>query len=258
MWQDTERARAGDRDIHLLSNLHQVGSVQINVFQRVATRDGQKSLREGFGLTVSEALWKGRPVSAVGAAGSSSRSSTTTAGISSTASKRREADHRPARRSRRCRRDGLTGARARAVELPRHPRAPRLVAAAQRAPVTAVVLSHRGPYRYEEGPDGEFGAARGGGPGQRPRPAAPLRGRRDHTWIAAALTDADRAAAEAGAVDDTRHRPPLLDLDPDVARVAYEVVSNGTLWFLYHGLFDLPVALGSTVGAARRGRPTRP
>jgi trehalose synthase len=62
VWEETERARGGDRDIHLLSNLHQVGSVQINAFQRIATVMVQKSLREGFGLTVSEALWKGRPV----------------------------------------------------------------------------------------------------------------------------------------------------------------------------------------------------
>jgi trehalose synthase len=62
VWEDTERARGGDRDIHLLSNLHQVGNVQINAFQRIASVMVQKSLREGFGLTVSEALWKGRPV----------------------------------------------------------------------------------------------------------------------------------------------------------------------------------------------------
>ena len=62
VWDETEAARAGDRDIYLLSNLHQVGSVQINAFQRIANVVVQKSLREGFGLTVSEALWKGRPV----------------------------------------------------------------------------------------------------------------------------------------------------------------------------------------------------
>jgi trehalose synthase len=62
VWEETEEARAGDRDIHLLSNLHQVGAVQINAFQRIASVMVQKSLREGFGLTVSEALWKGRPV----------------------------------------------------------------------------------------------------------------------------------------------------------------------------------------------------
>ncbi len=62
VWDETEGARGGDRDIHLLSNLHQVGAVQINAFQRIADVTVQKSLREGFGLTVSEALWKGRPV----------------------------------------------------------------------------------------------------------------------------------------------------------------------------------------------------
>ena len=62
VWEDVETLRAGDRDIHLLSNLHQVGNVQVNAFQRLADVVVQKSIREGFGLTVSEALWKGRPV----------------------------------------------------------------------------------------------------------------------------------------------------------------------------------------------------
>jgi trehalose synthase len=53
VWEETEAARAGDRDIYLLSNLHQVGSVQVNAFQRIANVVLQKSLREGFGLTVS-------------------------------------------------------------------------------------------------------------------------------------------------------------------------------------------------------------
>jgi trehalose synthase len=61
-WELSEAAAAGDPDIHLLSNIQQVGSVQVNAFQRAADVVVQKSLREGFGLTVSEALWKGRPV----------------------------------------------------------------------------------------------------------------------------------------------------------------------------------------------------
>ena len=61
-WELTDAARAGDPDIHLLSNIQQVGAVQINAFQRAADVVMQKSLREGFGLTVSEGLWKGRPV----------------------------------------------------------------------------------------------------------------------------------------------------------------------------------------------------
>ncbi|MDQ1519890.1 MAG: trehalose synthase [Actinomycetota bacterium] len=61
-WEVAEAAAAKDPNIYLLSNIQQVGSVQINAFQRAADVVVQKSLREGFGLTVSEALWKGRPV----------------------------------------------------------------------------------------------------------------------------------------------------------------------------------------------------
>jgi trehalose synthase len=62
VWEEVQQARADDPDIHLLSNIQQVGNVQINAFQRRADVVVQKSIREGFGLTVSEALWKGRPV----------------------------------------------------------------------------------------------------------------------------------------------------------------------------------------------------
>jgi trehalose synthase len=62
VWEQVQEERAGDPDIYTLSNLHQVGNVQINAFQRVADVVVQKSVREGFGLTVSEALWKNRPV----------------------------------------------------------------------------------------------------------------------------------------------------------------------------------------------------
>ncbi len=62
VWEEVDAARDGDPDIHLLSNIQQVGNVQINAFQRSADVVIQKSLREGFGLTVSEGLWKGTPV----------------------------------------------------------------------------------------------------------------------------------------------------------------------------------------------------
>jgi len=51
----------GDPDIYILSNLNNVGSVEVNAFQVNSMVVLQKSIREGFGLTVSEALWKGRP-----------------------------------------------------------------------------------------------------------------------------------------------------------------------------------------------------
>ncbi|MDP8943791.1 MAG: glycosyltransferase [Actinomycetota bacterium] len=51
----------GDPDIKILNNLNQVGAIEVNAFQSQADVVIQKSTREGFGLTVSEALWKGRP-----------------------------------------------------------------------------------------------------------------------------------------------------------------------------------------------------
>ena len=50
-----------DPDIFILSNLNNVGSVEVNAFQVHSRAVIQKSIREGFGLTVSEALWKARP-----------------------------------------------------------------------------------------------------------------------------------------------------------------------------------------------------
>jgi trehalose synthase len=51
-----------DPDIFVLSNLNNVGSVEVNAFQVYSAAVIQKSIREGFGLTVSEGLWKARPV----------------------------------------------------------------------------------------------------------------------------------------------------------------------------------------------------
>jgi len=58
----TERHRGGDPDVHILTNLQDVGQVEVNAFQRASDVILQKSLREGFGLTASEAMWKERPV----------------------------------------------------------------------------------------------------------------------------------------------------------------------------------------------------
>lgn len=61
-YQRTKEHADSDPDIHLLSNLDGVGNVEVNAFQRLATVVLQKSLREGFGLTIAEGLWKGKPV----------------------------------------------------------------------------------------------------------------------------------------------------------------------------------------------------
>ena len=51
----------GDPDVHILNNLNSVGAIEVNAFQSQSDVVIQKSTREGFGLTVSEALWKARP-----------------------------------------------------------------------------------------------------------------------------------------------------------------------------------------------------
>jgi trehalose synthase len=52
----------GDPDVYILSNLNNIGSVEVNAFQVHSAAVIQKSIREGFGLTVTEALWKTRPM----------------------------------------------------------------------------------------------------------------------------------------------------------------------------------------------------
>ena len=51
----------GDADIHILNNFNNVGAIEVNAFQSHSDVLIQKSTREGFGLTVTEAIWKARP-----------------------------------------------------------------------------------------------------------------------------------------------------------------------------------------------------
>jgi trehalose synthase len=65
--QQVQEEASGNPDIFVLF-LPPASDIEINALQRGSTIVLQKSLREGFGLTVSEALWKGKPTiaSAVG------------------------------------------------------------------------------------------------------------------------------------------------------------------------------------------------
>ncbi|HEY1356483.1 MAG TPA: glycosyltransferase [Solirubrobacterales bacterium] len=60
-FQHTFEYADGDPDIKILNNLNNVGAIEVNAFQSQSDVVLQKSIREGFGLTVTEALWKGRP-----------------------------------------------------------------------------------------------------------------------------------------------------------------------------------------------------
>jgi trehalose synthase len=60
-FQRTFEYAGSDPDVKILNNLNNVGAIEVNAFQSQADVLVQKSIREGFGLTVAEALWKGRP-----------------------------------------------------------------------------------------------------------------------------------------------------------------------------------------------------
>ncbi len=66
--QLTEHAER-DPLIHIYTNLTGASNVEVNAFQRLSDVIVQKSIREGFGLVVSESLWKGTPVVAGRAGG---------------------------------------------------------------------------------------------------------------------------------------------------------------------------------------------
>ena len=108
-----------------------------------------------------------------------------------------------------------------------------------------IVVSNRGPVSYDRGPDGERVPRRGGG-----GLVTALRSLVSHhevTWIASAMSEEDRAVvAEAGggAIEDTArdgspYRLHLVPHDPVAYDRFYNVVSNPTLWFLQHSLWDL-------------------
>ena len=108
-----------------------------------------------------------------------------------------------------------------------------------------IVVSNRGPATYERAADGTRVARRGGG-----GLVTALRGFLDHhdvTWIASAMTDEDRVVASDNngeAFDETSRegsafRLRLVAHEPRAYDWFYNVVSNPTLWFIQHYLWDL-------------------
>jgi trehalose 6-phosphate synthase len=61
-------------------------------------------------------------------------------------------------------------------------------------------------------------------------------------WVSAALTETERAVAQTGLPREQSGGIDLsfIDLPPAVFTAAYNVIANGTLWFLFHQMFDTP------------------
>ena len=100
-----------------------------------------------------------------------------------------------------------------------------------------VLASNRGPLSFRLDDSGTPIARRGAG--GLVSGLAPLVAGTDATWLAAAMTDGDRVVAREPLVEAEGFRARMLDIDPAEFAMAYDVVCNATLWFLYHGLFDL-------------------
>jgi len=69
IYRQLEEAARGEEDCFLLTNQMGVTAHEVNALQRVTDVAVQKSIREGFGLVVSETLWKGTPIVAGRAGG---------------------------------------------------------------------------------------------------------------------------------------------------------------------------------------------
>jgi trehalose 6-phosphate synthase len=109
-----------------------------------------------------------------------------------------------------------------------------------------LVASNRGPVSYEFGADGNLTSKRGGGgliAGLTSGLAAVGSGDQ-LTWICAALSDADRAAArqqDGAGVNGSPELPVcMLDIPQHIFEGAYNSVANAALWFVHHMLFDTP------------------
>jgi trehalose 6-phosphate synthase len=103
--------------------------------------------------------------------------------------------------------------------------------------VDVVVASNRGPLSFRLDAEGRPQLA--GSAGGLAATLHPLLAGSEVTWVAASMSEADRLAAAEGLMVEDGLRIALLSPDPETYRMAYDVVSNATLWFCHHHLFDL-------------------
>jgi len=101
-----------------------------------------------------------------------------------------------------------------------------------------VIASNRGPVSFARDADGSLVPRRGAG--GLVSSLGPLVENTGAVWVAAAMSDDDREAARHGAFEAEGFRLRSLDIDPAVYSQAYNVVANAALWFVHHGLYDLP------------------
>ncbi|MGH9125552.1 MAG: alpha,alpha-trehalose-phosphate synthase (UDP-forming) [Acidimicrobiales bacterium] len=100
------------------------------------------------------------------------------------------------------------------------------------------VLSNRGPVSFRHNASGGLEASRASG--GMVAVVGPGVAEYDPLWLATAISDADREATAGGHVAAEGFRMRYLPIDQPRFRRYYDVIANQTLWFLHHGLWDLP------------------
>ena len=100
-----------------------------------------------------------------------------------------------------------------------------------------VIVSNRGPVSFHRPGPGQAPVARRGAGGL-VSGLGPLVRDTTTVWVAAAMTEDDRAVAQGGLTSAEGFRIRLLDIDPAIYARHYDEVCNRALWFVHHGLFD--------------------
>lgn len=104
-----------------------------------------------------------------------------------------------------------------------------------------VIASNRGPFSFTETDGGEFEIQRGSG--GLVTALGALAEKQDVLWVAAAMSEDDRAWAEAQENGDQLVegiRMKLISPDPEAYRMYYHEIANPLLWFIQHQLWDSP------------------
>ena len=252
-----------DPDIKILNNLNNVGAIEVNAFQSQSDVLIQKSIREGFGLTVTEALWKGRPTIGGDVGGiplqvTDGESGFLVSSPEETAQRSLEilADPELGRRlgkagkeharknflSPRLLRDWLAALRRTRLLAASNARPGTLAAMPEEQPL--IIVSNRGPAQFERTEEGERKVDRGGG--GLVTALSGLVSHRKALWVASAMTDEDVAVAREadgkpvdinlGGID---YHVCMVESDSEAYDRFYNTIANPILWFIQHYLWDL-------------------
>jgi trehalose 6-phosphate synthase len=110
----------------------------------------------------------------------------------------------------------------------------------ERSPLV-VIASNRGPFKFEQRPDGSISVKRGSG--GLVTALGALAEQHEVLWVASAMDDGDRQWAE-------EHRDEVVEVegvylrlvtpDPDRYEMFYQQIANPLLWFIQHQLWDSP------------------